>query len=233
MSRLNQMKFRKVTHVIFDMDGVLLDTEDLYSKAFQNILSQYGKNFDWPLKLEIMGRIGRDIAKYIIDKLNLPITEDEWLEMSQKELEKIMPQCEVTPGAKKLVTHLHENNIPIAVATSSGADSFKIKSERHKEFFKIFSHIICGGTDPNVKNGKPAPDIFLHCASLFPNAPNPNSCLVFEDSPNGVTAAVKAGMHCVMIPDENVPEDLRKDADVIVKSLDETDLSLFGLPPFK
>lgn len=132
-----------------------------------------------------------------------------------------------------MVNHLKKHNIPIAVATSSGLDSFKIKSSKHEEFFKLFNHIICGGSDVNVKNGKPAPDIFLYCATKFKENPAPENCLVFEDSPNGVKAAISANMHVVMIPDENVPPELIKQADIVVKSLDETDLTLFGLPAIK
>lgn len=56
---------------------------------------------------------------------------------------------------------------------------------------------------------------------------------MFEDAPNGVRAALSAGMQVVMVPDENIPEELRKDATVVVSSVDEVDLEPFGLPPLK
>lgn len=68
-------------------------------------------------------------------------------------------------GAESLIKHLKNNKIPIAVATSSSQSSFDIKVAKHQELFKLFSHIVCGGSDPEVKKGKPSPDIFLICAS--------------------------------------------------------------------
>lgn len=70
------------------------------------------------------------------------------------------------PGAERLIKHLHANKVPICVATSSGEAGVAIKTKHHQEVFKLFHHIT-KGTDPEVKEGKPAPDIFLLAASRF------------------------------------------------------------------
>lgn len=77
------------------------------------------------------------------------------------------------PGAERLVRHLHKHKIPIAIATSSDQDSVDRKSQNHQEIFSFFHHVVCFGSDAEVKNGKPAPDIFLVCASRFPDKPSP------------------------------------------------------------
>jgi len=76
------------------------------------------------------------------------------------------------------VRHLHKNKVPFAIATSSTKKSFDVKISKHKLLFSLFNHIVTGGSDPEVKNGKPAPDIFLTCASRFPDKPHPNKVYI-------------------------------------------------------
>lgn len=76
-------------------------------------------------------------------------------------------------GAEKLLRHLHKNHVPICLATSSSEDSVIIKTKNHLDLFSLFEHQVCGSTDPDVKVGKPAPDIFLVAASRFDPKPDP------------------------------------------------------------
>jgi pseudouridine 5'-phosphatase len=118
------------------------------------------------------------------------------------------------------------------VATSSGEDAVAIKSKNHRAVFDLFHHIVCGSTDPEVKEGKPKPYIFQIAAQRYDDKPHPDQCLVFEDAPNGVRAANAAGMQVVMVPDKKCQE-MREHATLVLDSLEDFQPELFGLPPFK
>jgi pseudouridine 5'-phosphatase len=224
---LDNMANRKITHVLFDMDGVLLDTEPLYTLAYNNIVQQYGKEYGWDIKSKMLGLAKMDGARLLIESLQLPISVDELLILQDIEFKKLFPDTKAVVGAIPLVTNLSDNKIPIALATSSNAVFLEIKSKNHKDWFSKFSAIVTGD-NPDVKNGKPAPDIFLVAAKCL-NA-TPESCLVFEDAPAGVRAAIAAGMSVIAIRDPHMDEHLFADADEVLSCLTEFDGTKWGLP---
>ena len=77
-------------------------------------------------------------------------------------------------GAEKLVRHLHSNKVPIAIATGSHKEEFILKTQNHMDVFGLFSHSVLSSEDPDVKNGKPAPDCFLVAAERFSDKPQPD-----------------------------------------------------------
>ena len=135
-----------------------------------------------------------------------------------------------TAGAAELIKHLHAHNIPMAVATSSKRREYDLKVTRHQELFELMSHIVCTD-DPLVEKGKPAPDIYLAAAKRFPSPPKSSmNVMVLEDAASGVQAAKAAGMICVMVPDKRLDPARTKQADQVLKSLSELNLTEFGLP---
>ncbi|CAF4920556.1 unnamed protein product [Pieris macdunnoughi] len=226
------MSYQKVTHVLFDLDGLLIDSEIFYTQAFTNVCAMYGKTFTWELKKSLLGFQGRECAEKIVETLDLPLTKSDFVRECQKHYEVLFPNVALMPGALQLVEHLRKTGVPIAIATSSSEESVNKKMQSHKRFLDNFHHLTMGSSDPEVKQGKPDPSIFLVCASRFPDKPRPEACLVFEDAVNGVKAACAANMQVVVVPDPRIEKKLLKDATLVLNSLEEFQPELFGLPPF-
>ncbi|KAH0947840.1 hypothetical protein HN011_004512 [Eciton burchellii] len=222
--------FQDVTHCIFDMDGLLLDTESLYTTAYNRVTQEYGKTYTWEHKAKIMGFRSGDALQTIIDMLHLPITVQMFEDKLAPIYQELFPKCDVMPGVEKLLQHLKDNNIPIALATSSSKESSDLKTQKWKHIFDLFNHKVYGGSDVEIVHGKPNPDIFLIAAQRFSDNPHPSKCLVFEDSPNGVQAAIAAQMQVVMIPDPQLPKYLTKDATLVLETLINFKPQNFGLP---
>jgi pseudouridine-5'-monophosphatase len=216
-----------ITHAIFDNDGLLLDTEPFYTKAHQIIASRYGKVFDWSVKSKMIGLRAEDSARVLLDGLQLPLSVSEYLDTRGHLLEKMFHQAEPMPGAVRLTRHMQRIGIPQAVATSSDHHYFDLKIMRHREWFSLFQCVVFGD-DPEIRHGKPAPDIFLVAARRL--KASPEHCLVFEDSPAGVEAARAAGMFVVAVPDPHMDDTEYQNAHQIIRDLNDVDLPHWGLP---
>jgi pseudouridine-5'-monophosphatase len=219
----------EITHVIYDNDGLLLDTEPFYTKAHQIIAARFGKVFDWSIKSKMIGLRAEDSAGVLISSLQLPYSVPEYLEARKQLLVEMFPNAEPLPGAVRLTTHLHKIGIPQAVATSSDSFYFDLKITHHQEWFKIFECIVMGN-DPEIKKGKPEPDIFLLAAKRM--KADPTQCLVLEDAPAGIIAARAAGMFAIAVPDPNMDDKAYPDAHLILRNLNDLDLASWGFPPY-
>lgn len=215
--------------VIFDMDGLLLDTEGIYTEVTDSIAKRHGKTFDWAVKQHSIGRGSQDFAEYVISALELPMSAEEFLTVRQPMLDERFPHAQPMPGAEALVRHLAKHNIPIAVGTSSSLHYFGVKTSKHGAWFELFRHVVTADHQ-DVTAAKPAPDIFLVAARNL--GVEPKDCLVFEDSPFGVTAAKKAGMYAVAVPDSHMPVEQYAHADLMLSSLAEFAPQDWGLPGY-
>lgn len=206
-----------ITHVLFDMDGVLLDTEPLYTLAYDQILAPYGARLDWETKSTMMGRPATDSAALLIDKFNLPLEPAELLAVREPVLDKLFRDAPAMPGAPEFVAGLKQRGVRLAVATSSYRALFELKTAKHP-WFSLFDVVVCGD-DPELERPKPAPDIFLLAAQRL--GVEAQNSVIFEDSPAGVQAAVATEARVVALVDPRVDRRLYADAFCVVESYAE------------
>lgn len=216
------------------MDGLLLDTEKFYTEVQEIILARFNKTFDWGLKAKMMGKKAIEAARVFVEETGISdsLSAENFLVEREEMLQKLFPTSELMPGASRLVKHLHASGIPICVATGSHTRHFELKTQRHGEVFSLMHHVV-RGDDPEVKKGKPSPDIFLAAAKRFEGGPvDASRVLVFEDAPSGVGAAKNAGMPVVMVPDPRLDGSFHEGADQVLSSLMDFNPNVWGLPPF-
>jgi pseudouridine 5'-phosphatase len=213
------------THVIFDLDGTLIDTEPLYTMAAESILARFGKVFDFGIKRQIVGGGPLVGARFVVEHLGLPISAEEYLAEREALLREACRTARAMPGAIALIEALRARSIPLAIGTSSSRELCQVKLAA-QPFGGSFQAIACSD-DPGVLQAKPAPDIFLKAAEAL-GAP-PARCLVFEDTPKGVMAARAAGMEVIAVVDATMRNEDYSGALLAVGSLEELRLADLGL----
>lgn len=176
--------------VIFDMDGLLIDSEQAWEKADAELFRRYNKKHTPEINKHIMGKKPRENVAYFIKEFGFESTVDELLEERLALVyEVLLADLSLMEGAEALVYALHEQKYKMAIATS-GHSPKRAREITEKLGLDSYMTVIVSGDD--VKHGKPEPDIFLKAAELI--GVDPSDCLVFEDAPKGVQAGKAAGM---------------------------------------
>ncbi|RMZ69197.1 HAD-superfamily hydrolase subfamily IA variant 3 [Pyrenophora seminiperda CCB06] len=194
------------------MDGLLIDSEDLYTIVTNTILSRYSRPpLPWTIKAQLQGRPGPQAAQIFQTWAQLPIS-DEQFRLEQSELQKeLFKQTKPLAGVMALLAGLKERGVNMALATSSHRGNYELKTGHLGDLFGYFreEHKVLGD-DVRIPpgRGKPAPDIYLLALSTLNKTVEaqgespiqPEECLVFEDSVPGVEAGRRAGMQVVWCP---------------------------------
>jgi pseudouridine-5'-monophosphatase len=216
---------RAARHVIFDLDGVLLDTEPLYTRATAAVAARFGKTYDWSIKGQCIGRGTLEAARVIVDALALPLEPAELVRQRDLILVELLASAPAIPGAQTFTRALARRGVPMAIATSTESKLYATKAAPHREWMSIFDAVVCGD-DARVARSKPAPDIFLAAAHDLRAVPA--DCVVFEDSPFGVQAALAAGMQVVALPDPAMDRARYAGADAVLTGFEELAPDAFG-----
>lgn len=198
--------------LIFDLDGTLLDTEPLYTDAAQKVLDPFGHTYTLALKKRVMGGDSRRSARLTISEFGLPHTPDEFLRERESHLEALFPDAAEIPGAGEFLRESQGRGLLLGLATGSHRRTCDLKLAR-RSWKGVFHTVICGDHE-ELKQGKPAPDIFLLCAEKL--GVNPADTIAFEDSRNGIAAARAAGMTVVAVASPYTDESDLGDADIVV-----------------
>ena len=209
----------EIKAVLFDMDGLMVDTESLSTEAFINSAKAQGYNMTKEETLKVLGFTKANIYQFWIDYFQGTNVDgkklvDDHYEYIENVLYTVGPGK--MPYVEELLKYLRENNYKIAVASSS--DTADIKNNLEKTKLEKYIDEIASGAE--VENGKPAPDVFLLAAERLDV--DPKDCLILEDSKAGVKAGKASGAMVFMVPDMfTVDKECEDTADRILTNLGE------------
>ena len=217
------MPTQPIEAVIFDMDGVLADSEPLYHLSMNQVLQAHGHSLTDEDNRIILGTTVIHTWKWLKDRFGLDGQIEDWIGVYDRIiLKNLKENVEPSPGLYDLLDSLKTRGLRIGLASSSQANwvDAVLTTLDVKDRFRV---VVSGDM---VTNGKPAPEIFLKAAGEL--GAEPSRCLVFEDSPHGIQAGKAAGMTVVA-----VLTDLTRDLDLSladrkIEALSDFDFSLLG-----
>ena len=231
----NLNKNDNIKGALFDLDGTLLDSQWIYDEATQIMINKYGngEKYEWDVKILVYGAPIYESYNILQKRYDIKLTLKEYLDNREEFLKEPFKNVKLFPGVRELTHKLkYKNNVKIAIATSSPQKAFDEKTEKHKDWVKEDIDKIITGDDKRIKNGKPAPDIFILAANEL-NL-KPEECIIFEDAMNGIQSAINAGAKVVVaIPEpylkkkvEELTYDKNKTQLIILDSIKDFDMSL-------
>jgi len=206
--------------LIFDFDGLLVDTETPAFESWRTLYAEYGHELTLELWQGALGTShGFDALAHLAALIAQPIDRPALLARRMAAKHALSAKQPLLPGARAILGQAAALGLPCAVASSSSRD-WVLGWMRHHGIEAVFA---CVRTADDVVRTKPAPELFLSAAACL-SAP-PANCLVFEDSPNGILAARAAGMRCVAVPGAITRRLALPSADLLIDSLDALPLT--------
>jgi len=205
--------------VIFDMDGVIMDSEPIHYKVEKAILANFEESFEFEDHARFVGQTTRDLWKTLCEERNLPQGFEVLALLDNADYMQELEKGEITPiaGLIELLKNLKAQKIPMVVASSAIRKNIDTVISR----FDIRSYFEGSVSGQDVEKTKPNPEIFLKAAKVIDI--KPENCLVIEDAKHGVAAAKAAGMFCIALRNLNSGNQDLSQADMIVNNLSEID----------
>ena len=174
---------------LFDLDGLLLDTEPLHGRGWAEAAAHFGTRLNDDQLLQLRGRRRQDCAQQVVAWLTDAVSTDALLAVQQPIVRALLARAKAMPHAQALVEHCASTGIPMALVTSSSRDAVAFKTAPHGWLTLIQQRIY--GDDPDLSAGKPDPAPFRLAAQRL--GVNPQSCWALEDSRAGTASALAAG----------------------------------------
>lgn len=206
-----------VRAIVFDLDGLLVDSEPVQIEAWKLFLTRHDHELSTALLNRLYGLRVWDTAQVLIDELDLNLTVDQVVRERDALFFQMLPgRLKAMPGAQELVRTLRESEVRLALATSGHRRYVDVALEE-LDLTGAFEVEVTGDM---VRAGKPAPDIYLAAAERLDLLPE--WCLALEDAPHGIASAKSAGMLCLAIPNEMTADITGSDrADAVLASLND------------
>lgn len=204
--------------VLFDMDGVIVDTEPLHHKAYYNMFDQIGIDVSDSLYRSFTGQSTINICKKICDRFGLKYTPEELVQIKRDYFTTLFFEddgLQLIEGVKDLIQDYYTNGLTLILASS--ASMFTINNVMNRfELDSFFSEKLSGA---DLKASKPHPEIFINAAAAAHALPS--ECIVIEDSTNGIIAAHEAEIFCVAYKSENSKNQDYSLANRVISNFDE------------
>ena len=203
--------------VVFDLDGVILDSEELWDEVRENLARERGGRWHEDAQADMMGMSSREWSAYMHERIGLPEPPEEInAEVVRRMLGRYRRELPLIPGAVEAVERLAAR-WPLGLASSSNRELIDAALEASG----LARHFRVMVSSEEVERGKPAPDVYLEAARRLEVAPE--HCAAVEDSHNGIRSAKAAGMRVISIPNRRFPpgEEALAEADVVLDSIAE------------
>lgn len=202
--------------VIFDLDGVLIESEETWSHVRATFVARYGGHWTEQDQRNVMGDNTRQWAAYIQRIFHVPLSEEAIARaVTEAMVAAYRQQLDLLPGAAAAVARMRAR-FPLAVASSSPR-ALIVEALHLSALGDAFAAIV---SSDDVAHGKPAPDVYVRAAAVL--EVDPRACAAVEDSSNGIRAALAAGMVTIAIPNRTFPPppDVRESAHAVLADLD-------------